>query len=556
MKAQSQSSLGSFFKSSSQNSQPSKVVAPVKKTPEPLVRDLNEEKKVRTMEVPEKALDRKALEEAVYRDRSNLRGLKEKGWCPMKDCPFEKGQQTPFFFVCECLSEVEKCKGENSKDIMKEIISNMFRGIMVNKRDELWIAFNFCTTRIDAEHLQAETGIGSETLVKAAARVTGRSEKQIRDSVAQIGDLGKVVETGKGSQKKVENFFVKNTKKLTLTLSFVFYSLRRLSEITGNKSNMEKETLIVNLLNDAKPEEAKFIIRFLQKNIKVGAAEKTFQGGLTRAFIITPPNGKVMDCRLQKDFNKEAFGEECDKLDKLFQRAINQHPIHREVINHLIEIEDDHESLLERCKLSVGVPCKPMLAKPTKEIGIIFKRFEGQKFTCEFKYDGLRGQVHHSKAGEFKIYSRNLEDLTGTYPDIIEVLKEHGPKDVSFILDSEIVAVDAKTGKILPFQILSTRARKNVEIQNIDINVCVYLFDLILFDDESLLQCTLENRRKIMKKNFNEVPSKICYAQSKDSENLDEIQEFLLESVKRKITSEMGRGRTQTSLVCLWSRWL
>ena len=53
--------------------------------------------------------------------------------------------------------------------------------------------------------------------------------------------------------------------------------------------------------------------------------------------------------------------------------------------------------LQEKLKIQVGVPCKPMLAKPTKEIGIIFKRFENMKFTCEYKYDGLRGQIHYQK---------------------------------------------------------------------------------------------------------------------------------------------------------------
>lgn len=84
----------------------------------------------------------------------------------------------------------------------------------------------------------------------------------------------------------------------------------------------------------------------------------------------------------------------------------------------LLTIGHDIESLLKICHISVLVPVKPMLAKPIKDIKIILKRFEGVNFTCEFKYDGLRGQVHYIN-GKCQIFSRNLINMTETYPDII-----------------------------------------------------------------------------------------------------------------------------------------
>ncbi len=104
-----------------------------------------------------------------------------------------------------------------------------------------------------------------------------------------------------------------------------------------------------------------------------------------------------------------------------------------------------------------GIPLKPQLARPTTSINIIFERFEGVPFSCEYKYDGFRGQVHyHNKTTH--IFSRNLENMTESYPDIVDYFKNNTTLD-SFIVDCEIVAFDKKTNKILQFQQLTTRSR-------------------------------------------------------------------------------------------------
>lgn len=183
--------------------------------------------------------------------------------------------------------------------------------------------------------------------------------------------------------------------------------------------------------------------------------------------------------------------------------------------------------------MTPGVPCKPMLAKPTKGIQVIFKRFEEKKFTCEYKYDGLRGQLHFFD-GQIKIFSRNLEDMTSNYPDIIKLLKDNiDTNSISnFIADSEIVAFDQKTNRILPFQVLMTRGKINVTNSNIKVKVCLFLFDLIYFNDSPLLTSTFRERRTILHSKLPKIEGELEYAQSKDTDDTEEIQTFLEESVK------------------------
>ena len=159
-------------------------------------------------------------------------------------------------------------------------------------------------------------------------------------------------------------------------------------------------------------------------------------------------------------------------------------------------------NLRNNCKLQPGVPLKPMLAKPTKSISEVLDRFEGQNFTCEYKYDGERAQVHYvaedspqqyissipaakASKGLSAIFSRNSEDLSKKYPDILAKLQTWvKPETKSFVLDCETVAWDMVEKKVLPFQQLMTRKRKDVKVEDVKVKVCVFAFDMLFYNGE------------------------------------------------------------------------
>jgi DNA ligase-1 len=96
-----------------------------------------------------------------------------------------------------------------------------------------------------------------------------------------------------------------------------------------------------------------------------------------------------------------------------------------------------------------------------------------------------------------RIYSRNSEDNTTKYPDIISRMQNcvhDKDKVTSAILDTESVAWDKQHKKILPFQVLSTRKRKDADESEITVQVCVFAFDLLFLNGESLVREPLAKR--------------------------------------------------------------
>ena len=94
--------------------------------------------------------------------------------------------------------------------------------------------------------------------------------------------------------------------------------------------------------------------------------------------------------------SKEKVAARMDEAASTLKAVYSELPTYDLVVPALLEAGLD--GLRERCKLTPGVPLKPMLAKPTKAIGEVLDRFESKRFTCEYKYDGERAQVRWGPA--------------------------------------------------------------------------------------------------------------------------------------------------------------
>ncbi|KAH7910937.1 ATP-dependent DNA ligase [Hygrophoropsis aurantiaca] len=375
-----------------------------------------------------------------------------------------------------------------------------------------------CINRLSPDYVGVELGIGESLLIKAISESTGRSLSTVKADLKKEGDLGLVAMNSKNSQKTL-------FKPKPLTVPFVFSNLREIALSAGHSSQAKKVSIITKLLAACQDFEAKYIVRSLEGKLRIGNAERTVLVALAHAALLAEKEAAG------KKWSKEKLASRLEEAANVMKAVYSELPTYDLVIPSLLE--DGLNGLREKCKLTPGVPLKPMLAKPTKAIGEVLDRFENKRFTCEYKYDGERAQVHKLEDGTVGVFSRNSEDMSKKYPDLAEQLP-HCIKEStkSFVLDAEAVAIDKTTGKLMPFQELSRRKRKDVKVEDIQVRVCLFAFDILFLNGEPLLQKPLCERRRLLREHFQIVPGEFDFAKSSDSETTEEIQTFLEESVK------------------------
>ncbi|KAF9044554.1 ATP-dependent DNA ligase [Hymenopellis radicata] len=431
---------------------------------------------------------------------------------------WKNGDPVPYAALSKVFSMIEA----TTKRLEKTALLTSFLLLVIQRSNgnpqSLLQAIYLCINRLSPDYIGIELGIGESLLIKAIGESTGRSLATIKAELKKEGDLGLVAMNSKNRQKTL-------AKPKALTIPSVFSNLKEIALTAGNSSQNKKVSIITKLLAACQDFEAKYIVRSLEGKLRIGNAERSVLVSLAHAAVLAEKE------KIGKKWSNEKLAARLEEGSNVMKGVYSELPSYDQVIPALLEHGLD--GLREHCKLTPGVPLKPMLAKPTKAIGEVLDRFENKRFTCEYKYDGERAQVHKLADGTVAVFSRNSEDMSKKYPDLVEQL----PKCIkdttkSFVLDTEAVAFDHTTGKILPFQELSRRKRKDVKVEDITVRVCLFAFDLLYLNDEPLLHKSLHERRALLRDHFTPVHGEFDFAKSSDAESTDEIQTFLEESVK------------------------
>ncbi|MFA5797545.1 MAG: ATP-dependent DNA ligase [Candidatus Woesearchaeota archaeon] len=361
-------------------------------------------------------------------------------------------------------------------------------------------------------------GIASKLVVKALKTATGISTDEIEKIWKKTGDLG---ETAHDVVKRKKQHTLFNQD---LTIDKVYNTIRKLATIEGIGSTNHKMKMISELLTSARSEEAKYITRLLLEDLRIGLGEGTLRDAIAWGY-----HEKITGTMIDAENESSLFGKDTE-LAKL-----------RDKVQQAYDITNDYSEIakivfaqgiekLEELKLDPLKPVKVMLALKVKNTVEAFERV-GTPAALEYKYDGFRMLIG-KKGNEITIHTRRLENVTTQFPEVVRLVKTHVHCD-SCIIDGEAVGYDPKTKKYVPFQNISQRIRRKYDIEEVakDIPVELNIFDVLFYDDKSVIGLPFNERRKIIEKIITPKAFHINIAVQITTDNEEEANAFYQQSL-------------------------
>ncbi|MEM7825877.1 MAG: ATP-dependent DNA ligase [Candidatus Aenigmatarchaeota archaeon] len=352
-----------------------------------------------------------------------------------------------------------------------------------------------------------ELGIATQMMIKAIAKTTGLSSELIEEKFKKTGDLGLVAEDCIKSKKQATLFAKK------LTVDFVFKNLQQLALVSGKGSQEKKLKIIAELIASASPKEAKYIVRTILQELRIGVAEGIIRDAIVDAFLLKEGMSK----------------EEKNKATEAVEYAWNIISDFGEVAR--IAKEQGIEGL-KKVNVKLGRPLQVMLGEKAESIKEVLDEFK--KIAAEYKYDGARVQIQ-KKEDKIWLFTRREEEVTKQFPDLVEYLRD-ALKTRECIVEGETLAVNPKTGMPLPFQVLSQRIHRKYDIEKMvkEIPVQVHLFDIVYLEGKQLFEKPFKERRKILEKVVKIIPGRVELAKQIVTNDLKELERFYQEALKEK----------------------
>ena len=295
------------------------------------------------------------------------------------------------------------------------------------------------------------TNVGGGMLRDAIAEVTGLEVENLRPRYVRLGDSGEVAFEAFAEAKGAANL------EPTLTLADTHSLIERLSETRGTKN---KRALLTAALAHATPSEAKYLVKLLVGDLRIGLKEGLVEDALARAF------GRALADVARVNMLSGDIGETAVRARR---------------------------GELEGVEMRLFHPIKFMLATAAESVDDVARTMPGE-FYVEDKFDGIRGQAH-VQAGRVALYTRTLDEVTHRFPELVEPLKLL-PTDA--VLDGEIVPVRGEA--ILPFLELQKRlGRKTVSEELLaEVPVAFVAYDLLYASGRVLTGEPLAERRRAL----------------------------------------------------------
>jgi DNA ligase-1 len=398
----------------------------------------------------------------------------------------------------------EKLESISSKLEKTHILADLFSK---TSSEDLPKVVLLATGRVFPVYSEYELGIATQMMMKAISKATGFSLEDIEKKFKKTGDLGLTAEDCIKSRKQSILF------KKKLNVDAVFENLQKLAYMTGAGSQDRKLNLIAELLVSAKPKEARYVVRTILQELRVGVAEGIIRDAIVEAFL----------------YKKGMDKEEKNMMTAAVDYAWN-------ILSDFGEIAKIAKKSgikgLKKVRVQIGKPIQVMLGEKAESIEEVIKDFG--KVAVEYKYDGMRAQIQ-KKGDKIWVYTRRLEDVTRQFPDLAELCKKALIPD-ECIVEGEILGISVKTGFPLPFQMLSQRIHRKYDIQKLikEIPIQMHLFDIVYLEGKTLFDKPFKERREILEKSVRIIPKKFELAKQLVTDDIKKTETFYQEALNAK----------------------
>jgi len=316
-----------------------------------------------------------------------------------------------------------------------------------------------CQGMIAPEFAGIDLGVAEKLAARAVATATGVEVERVRATVRETGDLGQAAEQLMAK--------VAGGRPPTLEVAAVVDTLHQIAAAEGQGSQARKLELLVGLLGQATPLEARYLLRLVTGTLRLGVGTPTILDALATVHA----GGRSDRPVLERAYNI------CSDLGLVAST-----------------LAAGGLAAVEEIRVRAGNPVRPMLAQRLSTAQEILAKLGG---TCaaEYKYDGVRVQVHRTADGEIELFTRRLERIATQFPDLVELLKT-AIKPREAILEGEVVAFDPASGDLRPFQDVMFRRRKYGITEAVrDVPVSLFCFELLYADGEDLTRLPYPTRR-------------------------------------------------------------
>jgi DNA ligase-1 len=356
--------------------------------------------------------------------------------------------------VAEAYQELEQLTGRLA------LIDRMAALLAQTPADLLPTVAYLCQGQIAPAFAGVDLGLAEKLAARALAEAAGATGEHVREVLRDTGDLGLTAQRLLGGAAAGQ-------RPAALEVRGVVDTMHQIASAAGPGSQTRKLELLVGLLRQATPLEARYLLRLVTGTLRLGVGTPTILDALAQVYA----GGRAARPVLERGYNI------CCDLGLV-----------------AATLAADGMAAVEQLRVRPGHPVRAMLAQRMSSAAEILARLGG---TCaaEYKYDGMRVQAHRTADGQLELFTRRQERVSDQFPDVVAMLR-NGLMPREAILEGEVVAADPASGELRPFQEVMFRRRKHGITEAMrDVPVSLFCFDLLYADGQDLTRLPYPQRR-------------------------------------------------------------